>query len=134
LDLTAVLQRLRDMRPKGAAEKIRKASSMRVRVIPTDEELQHWLDRLEPFHQWVFGCIATYGLRPHELWHAEGIDRQGWITLLAALLLALITLSGLRPTASTPLMTMSISQDDFLLSIYRSKQKFLASLPPWRRP
>jgi hypothetical protein len=81
MDLTAVLQRLRDMRPKGAAEKIRKASSMRVRVIPSDEELQHWLDRLEPFHQWVFACIATYGLRPHELWHAEGIDDQGWISI-----------------------------------------------------
>jgi integrase len=81
MDLTSVLQRLRDMRPKGAAEKIRKASSMRVRVIPSDEDLQHWLDRLEPFHQWVFGCIATYGLRPHELWHAEGIDSQGWISI-----------------------------------------------------
>ena len=81
MDLTAELQRLRDLRPKGAAEKIRKASSMRVRVIPGDEDLQHWLDRLEPFHQWVFGCIATYGLRPHELWHAEGIDSQGWISI-----------------------------------------------------
>ena len=81
MDLTAELQRLRDMRPKGAAEKIRKASSMRVRVIPGDEDLQHWLDRLEPLHQWVFGCIATYGLRPHELWHAEGIDSQGWISI-----------------------------------------------------
>ncbi len=30
-------------------------------MIPGDEDLQHWLDRLEPFHQWVFGCIATYG-------------------------------------------------------------------------
>jgi hypothetical protein len=28
---------------------------------------------------------------------------------------------------------MSTSQDDFLPSIYRSKQEFLASLPPWRR-
>jgi integrase len=81
LDLAAVLEQVRSMRPKGAAEKIRKASSMRVRVIPSDEDLQHWLDRLEPFHQWVFGCIATYGLRPHELWHAEGIDSQGWINI-----------------------------------------------------
>ena len=56
---------------------------MRVRVIPSDEDLQHWLDRLDPFHQWVFGCIATYGLRPHELWHAEGIDEQGWISIPA---------------------------------------------------
>jgi hypothetical protein len=38
-------------------------------------------------------------------------DRQGWITLLAALLLALITL---------------------FTSHYRSTQEFLASLPPWR--
>jgi len=81
LDLAAVQERLRAMRPKGAAEKIRKASSMRVRVIPSDDDLQHWLDRLEPFHRWVFGCIATYGLRPHELWHAEGIDGQGWISI-----------------------------------------------------
>lgn len=81
MDLSAELQILRGMRPKGAAEKIRKASSMRVRVIPGDEDLQHWLDRLEPFHQWVFGCIATYGLRPHELWHAEGIDSEGWISI-----------------------------------------------------
>jgi hypothetical protein len=29
----------------------------------------------------VFACIATYGLRPHELWHAEGIDSQGWISI-----------------------------------------------------
>ena len=29
----------------------------------------------------MFGCIATYGLRPHELWHAEGIDSQGWISI-----------------------------------------------------
>ncbi|MFM7675368.1 MAG: hypothetical protein ACKO5F_07240 [Synechococcus sp.] len=81
MDLTAVLQQLRGMRPKGAAEKIRKASSMRVRVIPSDADLEHWLDRLEPFHQWVFACIAVFGLRPHELWHAEGIDERGWITI-----------------------------------------------------
>ena len=47
----------------------------------TDEDLQHWLDRLEPFHQWVFGCNATYGLRPREPWHAEGIDSQAWISI-----------------------------------------------------
>lgn len=81
LDLTAVLQHLRGLRPRGAAEKIRKASSMRVRVIPSDADLEHWLDRLGPFHQWTFACIATYGLRPHELWHAEGIDDQGWISI-----------------------------------------------------
>jgi ABC-type uncharacterized transport system permease subunit len=62
-----------------------------------------------------------------------GFDRQGWITVIAAVLLALITLYGLRPTASTPVTTMSQSWEA-LPSIYRSKQEFLASLPPWRRP
>ena len=61
-----------------------------------------------------------------------GFDRQGWITVIAAVLLALITLYGLRPTASTPVTTMSQSWEP-LPSIYRSKQDFLASLPPWRR-
>ena len=62
-----------------------------------------------------------------------GFDRQGWITVIAAVLLALITLYGLRPTASTRATPMSISWVP-LPSIYRSKQEFLASLPPWRRP
>ena len=30
-------------------------------------------------------------------------------------------------------MTTSNSQEDFLPSTYRSKEAFLASLPPWRR-
>ena len=81
LDLSGVLQKLRDQRPKGAAEKVRKASAMRVRVIPSDEDLQSWLDRLDPFLQWTFATIATFGLRPHELWHAEGIDEKGWISI-----------------------------------------------------
>ncbi len=29
----------------------------------------------------MFGSIATYGLRPHQLWHAEVIDSQGWISI-----------------------------------------------------
>ena len=61
-----------------------------------------------------------------------GFDRQGWITVFAALLLALITLYGLRPTASTLATAMSTSWEP-LPSTYRSKQDFLASLPPWRR-
>ena len=59
-------------------------------------------------------------------------DRQGWLTALAAVLLALNTLYGLRPTPSTPVTAMSTSWEP-LPSIYRSKQEFLASLPPWRR-
>ncbi len=67
LHLSESLSRLRALRPKGAAEKIRKASSQKVRVIPVDADLQAWLDQLDPFRQWVFATIATYGLRPHEL-------------------------------------------------------------------
>jgi integrase len=85
LDLRESLSRLRALRPKGAAEKIRKASSQKVRVIPADADLQAWLDQLDPFLQWVFATIATYGLRPHELWHAEGIDEDGWLTVLGDL-------------------------------------------------
>jgi hypothetical protein len=61
-----------------------------------------------------------------------GLDLQGWITLIAGVLLALITLYGLRPTASTPDMTMSTSfggQPSGLIS----KSEFLSSLPRWRR-
>ena len=51
-------------------------------------------------------------------------DRQGWITVVAAVLLALITLfTGYDHVLSF----------EPLPSIYRSKQEFLASLPPWRR-
>ena len=25
--------------------------------------------------------LATYGLRPHELWHVTGIDEKGWLTV-----------------------------------------------------
>ena len=59
-----------------------------------------------------------------------GFDRQGWITVFAALLLALITLfTNYTRLLITP---MSTSWEP-LPSTYRSKQEFLASLPPWRR-
>ena len=61
---------------------------------------------------------------------ALGFDRQGWITVFAALLLALITLfTNYTRLLITP---MSTSWEP-LPSTYRSKQEFLASLPPWRR-
>jgi hypothetical protein len=61
-----------------------------------------------------------------------GLDRQGWIAVFSALLLDLITLCGLQPTALTRATPTSISWEQ-LPSLYRSKQEFLASLPPWRR-
>jgi hypothetical protein len=59
-----------------------------------------------------------------------GFDRQGWITVFAALLLALITL--FTNYTSLPITPMSTSWEP-LPSTYRSKQEFLTSLPPWRR-
>lgn len=44
------------------------------RFIPNTDELQHWLDKLQPIDPlrgWVMAMIATYGLRPHEVWHIE---------------------------------------------------------------
>jgi hypothetical protein len=72
------------------------------------------------------------GWDPSELATVVLFDRQGWLTAVTAVLLALITLYGLRPTASAPATAMSTSWEP-LPSIYRSKQEFLASLPPWRR-
>jgi hypothetical protein len=59
-----------------------------------------------------------------------GFDRQGWITVFAALLLALITL--FTNYTRLPITPMSTYWEP-LPSTYRSKQEFLASLPPWRR-
>lgn len=81
LNLTQELEELRNLRPTGAAERLRKRSSQRVRVVPSDAEIEGWLDQLGPFDQWVYGCLATYGLRPHELWHAHRPDDRGWITI-----------------------------------------------------
>ena len=59
-----------------------------------------------------------------------GFHRQGLITVFAALLLALITLLTSKAVSITSSMLTSWEP---LPSIYRSKQEFLASLPPWRR-
>lgn len=81
LNLADILEELRGRRPRGAAERIRRASAMRVRVIPSDEEIEAWLDGLDPVNRWVFGMLATYGLRPHEVWHVQEIDEKGWVTV-----------------------------------------------------
>ena len=59
-------------------------------------------------------------------------DLQGWITLFAGVLIALITRFGPRPTASTPLTAMSTSQA-LEPSSSISKQEYYSSLPRWRR-
>ena len=48
------------------------------RVLPTDEEIEAVLERMQPKtyrHSkewpWVLGMIATFGIRPHEAWHID---------------------------------------------------------------
>ncbi|MBM5818369.1 MAG: hypothetical protein FJ083_17925, partial [Cyanobacteria bacterium K_Offshore_surface_m2_239] len=41
------------------------------RRIPSTEAIQEWLDQVmeeDPLWGWVFAMVATYGLRPHEVW------------------------------------------------------------------
>ena len=47
LDVSDALARLRAMRPKGAARKRQQVATMRPRAIPTDAQLQAWLDQLD---------------------------------------------------------------------------------------
>lgn len=79
LDLKEVIVQLKALRPTGAAKKEQERATQKVRAIPEDKKLQAWLDKLEGHEQWVLALIATYGLRPSEAWHAEGIDDEGWI-------------------------------------------------------
>lgn len=44
----------------------------RTRFIPADDDLERWLldiYEIQPWLGWMFAMCATYGLRPHELWH-----------------------------------------------------------------
>ena len=81
LALGPVLAELRSRRPRGAAVRLAAAQGQRVRVVPTDQAIEEWLDGLDGFNQWVFAVLAAYGIRPHELWHIEGLDEQGWVTI-----------------------------------------------------
>lgn len=81
LGLGPVLLELRAQRPRGAAQRLAVAQGMRVRLIPADAAIEAWLDGLDPFNQWVFAVLAAYGLRPHELWHCQGPDGLGWLTI-----------------------------------------------------
>lgn len=74
---------------KDELESIRKAGTYklsdpdRVRVIPTDDEIQTWLDGLKSRpYQWIFAMISTYGLRPHEPFYIEELpDEDGDIVV-----------------------------------------------------
>lgn len=55
------------------------------RSLVSDEAIVAWIDSLgdRPQWQWVFGMLATYGLRPHEAFHLEGPpDEDALVTVL----------------------------------------------------
>ena len=43
-----------------------------IRQIPTEEEIErYWQSISNPGWRWVFGIIATFGIRPHEIFHLD---------------------------------------------------------------
>ena len=90
LDLKETVAQLRAYRKTkcgGAQAKQHQVKADVVRVIPDDQLIQDWLDGLDrdyagmPFYRLLFAYCATYGLRPHELWHMEAIDQNGWLVI-----------------------------------------------------
>lgn len=81
IDLEPLLKTLRGRKVKGAAKKEIDRAADKIKAIPMDGNLQEWLDQQEGMLQWTLALIATYGLRPHEAWHATGIDSTGWIEI-----------------------------------------------------
>jgi integrase len=49
--------------------------------LPNDEQILEIWEGIGPYWQWVYGMMATYGLRPHECFHVDTELRQG--TLIA---------------------------------------------------
>jgi integrase len=48
------------------------SASVKPRHIPTDAEIVHYFHQFHnPSWQWAYGVLATYGLRPHELFHLD---------------------------------------------------------------
>ena len=76
------------------------------RRIPSTEAIEDWLDRVmeeDPLWGWVFAMIATYGLRPHEVWHIDGLpDDNGLITVGVAARHIKVTKTGFRAAVPLP--------------------------------
>jgi integrase len=82
------------------------AASESRRRIPSTEAIQTWLDLVnqeDPLWGWVFAMVATYGLRPHEVWHiAELPDDQGLISIGVAARHIKVTKTGFRVALPLP--------------------------------
>jgi len=70
------------------------------RRIPSTEVIQDWLNAVmeeDPLWGWVFAMVASYGLRPHEVWHVDGLpDDNGLITVGVAARHIKVTKTGFR--------------------------------------
>jgi len=82
------------------------AASESRRRIPSTDAIQTWLDLVnqeDPLWGWVFAMVATYGLRPHEVWHiAELPDDQGLISIGVAARHIKVTKTGFRVALPLP--------------------------------
>jgi integrase len=57
----------------------------------------------DPLWGWVFAMVATYGLRPHEVWHiAELPDEQGMLSIGVAARHIKVTKTGFRVALPLP--------------------------------
>ncbi len=76
------------------------------RRIPITEAIEQWLDAVmeeDPLWGWVFAMVATYGLRPHEVWHiAELPDAQGMVSVGIAARHIKVTKTGFRVALPLP--------------------------------
>ena len=82
------------------------AASESRRRIPSTAAIQEWLDLVmeeDPLFGWVFAMVATYGLRPHEVWHiAELPDAQGMVSIGVAARHIKVTKTGFRVALPLP--------------------------------
>jgi integrase len=76
------------------------------RRIPSTAAIEEWLDQVieeDPLWGWVFAMVATYGLRPHEVWHIDGLpDEHGLITIGVAARHIKVTKTGFRAAVPLP--------------------------------
>ena len=76
------------------------------RRIPTTEAIETWLDLVmeeDPLWGWVFAMVATYGLRPNEVWHIGTLpDEHGLITVGEAAHHIKVAKTGFRAAVPLP--------------------------------
>lgn len=76
LDMSELVAWMKAQLPKESRKQ--QGNRMMPRAIATHDELRAWLDSLGTTpRQGLLALIATYGLRPHEVWHVDAILPEG---------------------------------------------------------